>query len=97
MFVEGPSRLCWLRGQGQHFNRPAIECDIPILSATSLILRPISKREIDFAFMGVSHSACSVVLIIGGILGQLCEPRTQPKLDYARMENVPKRTKDGLL
>jgi hypothetical protein len=38
-----------------------------------------------------------VVCIIGGILGQLCEPRTKPRLDYARMENVPKRTKDGLL
>jgi hypothetical protein len=30
---------------------------------------------------------------IGGILGQLCEPRTKPRLDYVRMENVLKRTK----
>jgi hypothetical protein len=34
---------------------------------------------------------------IGGILGQLCEPWTKPRLDYARVENVPKWTKDGLL
>jgi hypothetical protein len=37
------------------------------------------------------------ILPIGGILGQLCESRIKPRLDYARMENVPKRTKDGLL
>jgi hypothetical protein len=35
------------------------------------------------------------IRFIGGILGQLCEPRTKPRLDYARMENVPKLTKDG--
>jgi hypothetical protein len=29
-----------------------------------LILRPTSKREIDSAFMDVSHSACSVVLLV---------------------------------
>jgi hypothetical protein len=55
----------WLRGQGQHFNRRTIDRNVPILLATSLILRSISEREIDFACIGISHPASRWVVFIG--------------------------------
>jgi hypothetical protein len=66
MFLKlglGLSRLCWLRGQEQRFNRLTVDCDLPLLLATSLIQRPISKREIALTCIGISHLARSIVFI----------------------------------
>jgi hypothetical protein len=71
------------------------EGEIPLCYIVPLIIISTSPRSQKKNKKKQFH--VQIKKTIGGILGQLCEPRTNPRLDCARMENVPKRTKDGVL